>query len=169
MREKKIRGVKRKTNTMIQRIEEHTKTFPSTFYNDEYWYMPLPFSQTFINSCKTPRQVKRLCIQTLLNQANHLINIKPSDIHTYRVVVFISIESLWDSQIIVFKNEEYFHNFFKRNSAFQKWIPLANEPDFWKIWGILIYPPFQTLHFQEVIYDEGKCYEKEIWFVGELT
>jgi len=76
MREKKIRGVKRKTNTMIQRIEEHTKTFPSTFYNDEYWYMPLPVSQAFINSCKTPRKVKRLCIQTLLNQANHLIKIK---------------------------------------------------------------------------------------------
>ncbi|MEC2664995.1 DUF3916 domain-containing protein, partial [Bacillus cereus] len=30
MREKKIRGMKRKTNTMIKRIEEHTKMFPST-------------------------------------------------------------------------------------------------------------------------------------------
>ncbi|HDR8083720.1 TPA: DUF3916 domain-containing protein, partial [Bacillus cereus] len=40
MREKKIRGMKRKTNTMIKRIEDHTKMFPSTFYNDEYWNMP---------------------------------------------------------------------------------------------------------------------------------
>nr|WP_170959898.1 hypothetical protein [Bacillus cereus] len=31
MHEKKIRGMKRKTNAMIKRIEEHTKTFPSTF------------------------------------------------------------------------------------------------------------------------------------------
>ncbi|CAM4178948.1 hypothetical protein BAWI5_18530 [Bacillus wiedmannii] len=50
MREKKIRGMKRKTNTMIKRIEEHTKTFPSAFYNDEYWYMPLPVSKAFIDS-----------------------------------------------------------------------------------------------------------------------
>ncbi|HDR7206588.1 TPA: DUF3916 domain-containing protein, partial [Bacillus cereus] len=71
MREKKIRGMKRKTNTMIKRIEEHTKTFPSTFYNDQYWNMLLPVSQAFIASRKTPRKVKRLCIQTLLNQANH--------------------------------------------------------------------------------------------------
>ena len=119
MREKKIRGMKRKTNTMIKRIEEHTKMFPSTFYNDEYWNMLLPVSQAFIDSCKTPRKVKRLCIQTLLNQANHLINIKPRDTHTYRVVVLISINNLWDSQIIIFKNEDYFHNFFNRDSEFQ--------------------------------------------------
>ena len=169
MREKKIRGMNRKTNTMIQRIEEHTKTFPSAFYNDEYWYMPLPVSQAFIDSCKTPRKVKRLCIQTLLNQAQHLIKIKPSDTHTYRVVVFISIESLWNSQIIVFKNEDYFHNFFNRNSEFQKWISLSNESDFWNSWGFSICPPFQTLHFQEIIYDENTIDEKEIWFIGELS
>ena len=65
--------------------------------------MLLPVSQAFIDSCKTARKVKRLCIQTLLNQANHLINIKPRDTHTYRVVVLISINNFWDSQIIIFK------------------------------------------------------------------
>lgn len=82
MREKKIRGMKRKTNTMIKRIEEHIKTFPSTFYNDEYWNMLLPVSQAFIDSRKTPRKVKRLCIQTLLNQANHLIRFE-TERYTY--------------------------------------------------------------------------------------
>ncbi|MEW4151596.1 DUF3916 domain-containing protein [Bacillus thuringiensis] len=169
MREKKIRGMKRKTNTMIKRIEEHTKTFPSTFYNDEYWNMLLPISQAFIASCKTPRKVKRLCIQTLLNQANHLITMKPSDTHTYRVVVLISINNLWDSQIIIFKNEDYFHNFFNRNSEFQKWILLSNEIDFGETWEISVYHSFQTLRFQEIIYDEDECYEKEILFIGELN
>ncbi|EOG8709786.1 TPA: DUF3916 domain-containing protein [Bacillus paranthracis] len=169
MHEKKIRGMKRKTNAMIKQIEEHTKTFPSTFYNDEYWYMPLPVSQAFIESHKTPRKVKRLCIQTLLNQANHLIKIKPSDTHTYRVVVFISIESLWNSQMIIFKNERYFHNFLNRNSEFQKWIPLSNESEFWETWGISIFSTFQTFHFQEVIYDEDAIDKKEIWFIGELS
>lgn len=169
MHEKKIRGMKRKTNTMIKRIEEHTKIFPSTFYNDEYWYMPLPVSQAFIDSCKTPRKVKQLYIQTLLNQANHLIKIKPSDTHTYRVVTLISIENLWESQIIVFKNDDYFHNFFNRNNEFQKWISLSNKIDFWKTWGISICPTAQILHFQEVIYDEDAIDKKEIWFIGELS
>ncbi|MES5939682.1 MULTISPECIES: DUF3916 domain-containing protein [unclassified Bacillus cereus group] len=169
MREKKIRGMKLKTETMIQRIKEYTNTFPSAFYDDEYWYMPLPVSQDFIDSPKTPSKVKRLCIQTLINRVNHLIKIKPSDTHTYRVVALISIENLWKSQIIVFKNDDYFQNFFNRNNEFQKWIPLSNESDFWKSWGFSICPPFQILHFQEIIYDEGECYEKEIWFIGELT
>lgn len=168
MREKKIRGMKRKTNTMIKRIEEHTKSFPSTFYNDEYWNMLLSVSQAFIASRKTPRKVKRLCIQTLLNQANHLINMKPSDTHTYRVVVLISINNLWDSQIIIFKNEDYFHNFFNRDSEFQKWILLSNEIDFWETWEMSVCHSFKTLHFQEIIYDADECYEKEILFIGEL-
>ncbi|WP_242212445.1 DUF3916 domain-containing protein [Bacillus cereus group sp. BfR-BA-01383] len=169
MREKKIRGMKRRTNTMIKRIEEHTKTFPSTFHNDEYWYMPLPVSQAFIDSRKTPRKVKRLCMQTLLNQANQLIKMKPSDTHTYRVVVMISIADLWGSQIIVFKNDDYFHNFFNRNSEYQKWIPLSNESDFWKTWRISICHTVQTLQFQEIIHDEDECFKKEIWFIGELA
>lgn len=169
MHEKKIRGMKRKTNTMIKRMEEHTKTFPSTFYNDEYWYMPLPVFQAFIESHKTPRKVKRLCIQTLIDRVNHLIKIKPSDTHTYRVVTLISIENLWRSQIIVFKNDDYFHNFFNRNNEFQTWTPLSNEPTFWKTWKISIYPTFQRLHFQEIICDESAIYEKEILFVGELS
>ncbi|HHT7237342.1 MULTISPECIES: DUF3916 domain-containing protein [Bacillus] len=169
MREKKIRGMKRKTETMIQRIKEYTNTFPSTFYNNEYWYMPLPVSQAFIDSHKTPRKVKRLCIQTLLNQAHQLVKMKPNDTHTYRVVVLISIENLWSSQIIVFKNDDYFHTFFNRNSEFQKWILLSNEIDFWETWGISICHTIQTLQFQEIIHDEDECYEKEIWFIGELS
>ncbi|MES5955937.1 DUF3916 domain-containing protein [Bacillus fungorum] len=169
MHEKKIRGIKRKTNTMKKRIEKYTNRFPSTFYYDEYWYMPLPVSQAFIDSQKTPRKVKRLCIQTLLNQANQLLKMKPNDTNTYRVVVMISIADLWNSQIIIFKNDDYFHNFFNRNNEFQTWIPLSNEIDFWETWGISICPTAQTLHFQEIIYDEDTIDEKEIWFIGELS
>ncbi|MES9782641.1 DUF3916 domain-containing protein, partial [Bacillus thuringiensis] len=87
----------------------------------------------------------------------------------YRVVVLISKNNLWDSQIIIFKNKDYFHNFFNRNSEFQKWILLSNEIDFGRTWEISVYHSFQTLRFQEIIYDEDECYEKEILFIGELN
>ena len=45
MREQKIRGMKRRTQTLIKKNKDSTKAFPSTFYNDEYWHMPLPGSQ----------------------------------------------------------------------------------------------------------------------------
>ncbi|MGE6348250.1 DUF3916 domain-containing protein [Bacillus mycoides] len=162
--------MKRKTKTLIKRIEDSTKAFPSTFYNDEYWHMPLPVLQTFIDSSKTPRKIKRLCIQTLLNQANQLMKMKPNDTNTFRVVVMISTSNLWGSQIIIFKNNNYFYNFFNRDNAFQKWIPLSNTSDFGHEWKISISNSVQTLHFQEIINDEDGFYDKgELLFIGELT
>lgn len=64
MREKKVRGINRKINKLIKRIEENTIEFPLKFYDNEYRDFPLPVSQEFINSNKTPPKVKRKCIQT---------------------------------------------------------------------------------------------------------
>nr|WP_082862852.1 DUF3916 domain-containing protein [Domibacillus aminovorans] len=85
--------------------------FPMEFYND-YWHMHLPVAQDFINSNKTPNKVKRLCIQTLLDRADHLIRMKPNDKEKYRVVVAVDLPDLWGTQIIVFKGDSYFKNFF---------------------------------------------------------
>ena len=78
---------------MIKQIEEHTKRSLLLSITMNIGICLYQFL-AFIDLCKTPRKVKRLCIQTLLNQANHLIKIKPSDTHTYRVVTLISIENL---------------------------------------------------------------------------
>ncbi|WP_445661786.1 DUF3916 domain-containing protein [Bacillus sp. FSL K6-2971] len=40
-------------------------------------------------SSKTPQKIKRLSIQTLLNRAEHLIDLKPLDGEVYRVVVAV--------------------------------------------------------------------------------
>ncbi|MGG3449368.1 DUF3916 domain-containing protein [Domibacillus aminovorans] len=92
-------------------MEENTMEFPMEFYND-YWHMHLPVAQDFINSNKTPNKVKRLCIQTLLDRADHLIRMKPNDKEKYRVVVAVDLPDLWGTQIIVFKGDSYFKNFF---------------------------------------------------------
>ena len=88
MRKKKVRGLQRKTKNMIKRIEEETNEFPSDFYNG-YWHIHLPVARSFIDSEKTPFGIKRLCVQTLLKAAKHLIGIKPYTDEKYRVVVSI--------------------------------------------------------------------------------
>lgn len=47
MREKKVRGLKRRTQKMVEMIEKHTYDLPTIFYGG-YWNMPLPVSG-FIN------------------------------------------------------------------------------------------------------------------------
>src|SRR5690606_11632319 len=102
MREKKIRGIKRKMENMVNRIEKNTMTFPTEFYNGN-WHMHLPVGQGYISSDKTPRKVKRLCIQTLVDRAEYLKGLQPHDDEKYRVAVLITLPSLWNSQIIIFK------------------------------------------------------------------
>lgn len=168
MRNQKVRGLKRKVSKMIRRIEEETADFPIDFYNG-YWHLHLPVAQGFIDSDKTPFRIKRLCLQTLIERAQHMIALKPSTHEKYRVVVYIDFEELFDSQIIVFAGDTYFKGFFNRNHADQKWIPLAKEIAIANEWRINIPQNMGVLGFKEEITDDGEVYHREIWFIGELA
>ena len=82
MREKGLSQGHRLSNTLIKRVEENTFEFPTEFYNG-YWHLHLPVAQAFIYSNKTPKKIKRLCIQTLLDRAEHLIQLKPNNKEKY--------------------------------------------------------------------------------------
>ncbi len=84
---------------MVRRIEENTVEFPSEFYKG-YWHLYLPVAQDFIDSSNTPRNVKRLGIQTLIDKVKYLVNVKPDSKETLRVVACITSPHLHDSQII---------------------------------------------------------------------
>lgn len=168
MWEKKIRGIKRKTNNMMKRIEENTFEFPTDFYNG-YWHLHLPVAPDFINSNKTPKRVKRLCIQSLLDRAEYLIGFKPNDKQKYRVVAAIDLPDLWGSQIIVFKGDAHFEEFFNRDDEYQKWLHLPNDRKIQTEWGLSVPNDLQITGFKEEITDEdGYHFEGEIWFIGEL-
>lgn len=168
MREKKLRGIKRKVNKMIERIEENTLVFPTEFNND-YWHLHLPIAQEFINSNKTPLKVKRLCMQTLIDRAKHLMDMKPNDQEKYRVVVAIDLPGLWGSQMIVFKGDSYYKNFFNRNNEYQKWLRLSDNRNIETEWQLSVPDDMQISGYKEVINDEdGYHYEGEIWFIGDL-
>lgn len=167
MRNKKLRGIKRKTRNMIKRIWEETSDFPLDFYNG-YWHLHLPVAQDFIDSDRTPFGIKRLCVQTLLERAKHLIGIKPHNSDKYRVVVYISFQALFDSQIIVFAGDSHFKGFFNRNDEFQKWIPLSEERNFESDWRINIPNDMNVLGLKEEITDDGEIFKRDIWFIGEL-
>lgn len=161
MRQKKVRGIKRKTEEMVKRIEENTLVFPTEFYNG-YWHLRLPVDQGFISSDKTPLKVKRLCIQTLLDRAEQLKGLQSNDAEKYRVVASIDLPSLWSSQIIVFKGDVHFKDFFNRNEDHQKWIPLLADRNLQTEWRVTVPGESAIAGFKEVIDDEDGYYESEI-------
>ncbi|MEI2665998.1 DUF3916 domain-containing protein [Rossellomorea sp. LJF3] len=169
MRNKKIRGVKRRKDSMVKRIEEATVYFPEQFIHG-YWHLPLPAGRDFITSSKTPFKIKRLCVQTLLDRGERLYKLKTEkEIHT-RVIVVIDPSDLWNSNIIVFNQEDAFKAFFDRNFVDQKWKPQIMNGKLLKEWNIKISRNLEAICYLERIMDEDIGYrEREIWFFGEIT
>ncbi|MCF8566231.1 DUF3916 domain-containing protein [Alicyclobacillus tolerans] len=167
MSHKKIRGIKRKTNNMVRSIEELTEEFPSDFYRG-FWHIHLPVAKSFIDSEKTPKSIRHLCIQTLVERTQHLISIKPDLPDVTRVVAAIELPNLWDSQIIVFYGNQHFDGFFDRNDESQKWTPLSETRNIADEWGLSIPHEMSIMGVKEVLTDEDYVHEGEIWFIGEL-
>ncbi|MCC5800994.1 DUF3916 domain-containing protein [Rossellomorea vietnamensis] len=169
MRNKKIRGLKRRTDSMVKRIVVATKCFPTQFIHG-YWHLPMPAGRDFISSGKTPFKIKRLCVQTLLDRAGRLSKLKTEkEMHT-RVIVMIDPSDLWNSHIIVFNEEDAFKAFFERNFVDQKWIPQVMNVKLLKRWGIKIPRNLESVSYLERILDEDIGYrERELWFFGEFT
>ena len=120
--------MRRKCENMVRLLAQQTTTFPQPHDGDTYWHLHLPVAQNFIDVAATPSGVRRLCAQTLINRAFYLASIAPTDLET-RVVVAVCLPNLWNSQIIVFFDSEYYDSFFNRDSEHQKWTPLPGNRD----------------------------------------
>lgn len=153
---------------MVKDIIDLIGLFPEVDLNYGYWHMHLPFSQIFIDSSKTPSQVRRLCIQTLIDSVKHLIEIKPKLNIPTRVVAAINLPSLWHSQIIIFFSEDYFSSFFNRNNDYQKWIPLPDKRSIIQEWNLKIPDTFKVKGYKEEINDEDYKATSELWYIGEI-
>ncbi|PGK51192.1 group-specific protein [Priestia megaterium] len=167
MRISKLRGEKRKTHSLIKRVVDETTVFPSDFHNG-YWHMHLPAAQEFVEHPQLSKTAKTEIIQSLVDRANHFFAQKP-DGEQYYVVAAISSESLWDAQLIVFKGDEYYNQFFNRNSKHQQWTPMENGESKVNQLKINIPSSFQVLNVSaRTMEEDDDVIEEEILLIGEL-
>lgn len=106
---KKLRGKKRNLRLIEQRLLEATRKSPRTFMNDIY-SIKLPASQAFIEALR-PKGLK-LIANYLCNGATTLSKLKPQS--TYKLALLLFPKHMWYSEIIVFKSEQAYHEFFTR-------------------------------------------------------
>lgn len=169
---KKVYFVKKKCKAMLSAINEATNTFPNLDMQRGCWHLHLPVSQSFIDSSQTPVEVRKLCMQTLIDRTKYLIDIKPElDVNT-RVVALISLPELWESQIIVFFGEDYFSSFFDRDDEGQKWTLFPSDRSLLKELDLTAPAGLLEKGYLEIMYDEDdKDYKliSELWFIGELN
>jgi hypothetical protein len=161
--------VSRQSSLMIRRIVEGTEAFPREDNRGcGYWHMHLPVAQAFIDSKRTSKSVRRLCILMLVHRAFHLCTIRPRLRRKTRVVATITLPNLFDSQLIVFFGDDYFTSFFDRDTEEQKWLPLPGDRSLSEEWKLNVPAGFSEKGFREVITNEDQHHDGEIWFIGEL-
>jgi hypothetical protein len=167
---KKVRGLKKKCQSMIRELKALTDQFPLQDSTEDYWHIHLPVAQSFIDSKNTPRSVRRLCMQTMINRAAFLSQNKPESEAACHVCCLISLPELWASEITIFYTQSYFQDFFERNSMYEKWTLIKNR-DFAKEHKILIPTNFQVKGYKVECFDDDDpsilTYTGEIWYIGE--
>ena len=161
MRHRKVRGLKRKLSRLQRNMQENHHGLPTEFH-DGYWYAKIPVGQTFLVDIQHNAQIKQAIIHILLDEAKRLVELRVDE--RMRVVVLIDLPTLWNSELLVFQDEEGLQTFIRRDSSYQKWIPIPHEETFLNKWVIRSDRDIHVYGFMEWLFeeeDEGR----ELWML----
>ena len=160
---KKSRGQQRKLNALCRRIDEFVP-FMKIECKYEHFHVPC---DDFLEHPKTSSKIKTSFCAKWLDTAEKYIAKKTAGFDFCRVVAAICPDHLWDSQIIIFYDREYYDWFFTRgDTPDETWTPIKDDArSFAKERNIKT--PLSERGYTHG-YTEGETYaEDEIWFYGE--
>ncbi|MEO1769200.1 DUF3916 domain-containing protein [Candidatus Enterococcus ferrettii] len=162
MDKKKQRGQRRKLEMLLKHIDDFTP-FLETDCKYQHFHVP---SSSFIDSQKTREKVKTEFCRAWIGTTERFILQKPDDLPFCKVVAVISVPYYWNSQIIIFYDENYYNGFWDRTGPEQFWIKLDREYSFCKDRNIKTF--MRESYFQEKIIDD-ETFTDDLWFYEELS
>jgi len=170
---KKIRGLKRRIRAFTKELNELTRDFPEDLSND-YWEFHLPNQGSkWVNSVKTPFNVRKQCLQILINRTKHLIEKKPAHYKDTRVMLMIDFHYWHATKIVIFsvKNNEGLSLY--REENYIRMVVLDDSRSLPKEWSLTIPDGVEVKGIKEEIKDlelvDDDIFGGEIWFIGELN
>jgi len=166
---RKLRGQKRKVNKLKKNLAEIGDFFPKESYVDApYYHYHLPCSQRLLDSKNSSNKIRKTAMQLLIDAAVRLRSVRPSNLVDKKIVVCINLPHLWDSQIIIFYDTEYYENFFDRTTDDQRWTTINNTKSILEKYALECPKGFKAIGFNEEINDEDFHKKNELWFIGEI-
>ena len=169
MRIKKMRGIKRRIPRVIREIKKDCADILEYFASD-YWHSHMPplFSYpTFCEPHISMAKYRRLCMQTFVDQIAYLKENTPKDEHYYRVVAAIILPNIEESQLLVFRGDSYFKEFFATFDGDDN-IKIDTPGMFQKKFGISVPSDLQVSGRQVADKSRRLFPNGELWFVGDL-
>ena len=160
----KSRGQRRRLDALCRRIGEFVP-FSETDRRYEHFHVPC---DSFIDHPRTSPKIKTAFCRKWLEITQKFISEKPADFDFCRVAAAIYPDRLWDSQIIVFYDREYYDWFFTRDDIPNEiWTPIqdsahsfANDRN--------IKTPLPERGYTHGYTEDDTYAEDEIWFYGEI-
>lgn len=163
MKYKKERGQRRKLKTLIENIGR-IQPFEATDRPYEHFHVP---GGMFVASPKTDGRVKTAFCRTWLQKTEEIISQKPSGLPFCKVVAIIDEGNLWESQIVIFYDEEYYGSFWTRNTPDQVWT-LIDDPTKSFVKERHIQTRLNEIGYSETISESDFCMKSTLWFYGEI-
>lgn len=155
---KKQRGVYRKLNLLFEKIDLFEPVKKDNIY--EEFVVP---GNNFLDV--SPISIKRKFIIKGLEITEKFINNKDNK-RFCRIVGMIETKEISNSRIILFYDEEYYNNFWKREDSYQIWKRLDSKKSLKQ--RLNIQTNLKEIGFKETLNDDDFKYETELWFYGEL-
>lgn len=155
---KKQRGVYRKLNLLLKKIDLFEPVKKDNIY--EEFVVP---GNNFLDV--SPISIKRKFIIKWLEITEKFINNKDNK-RFCRIVGMIETKEISNSRIILFYDEEYYNNFWKREDSYQIWKRLDSKKSLKQ--RLNIQTNLKEIGFKETLNDDEFKYETELWFYGEL-
>lgn len=154
---KKQRGAGRRLKALLRNIDG-IRPFVRTNDAMEHFHVPCG---SFIDSRRTRGKIKTEFIEKWIDTAIRFIKQKPENLPFCRVVAMIRIPCLWESQIVIFYDEDYYKTFFERwiedsGASLMRSRNIERE-----IGEMRCFDPMDY-------YGRGKNIKSELWFYGEL-
>ena len=154
---KKVRGQRRKIRALLKAIDD-----PSDPFNKEGLCIELSVpSSPWIEMPKTYGKVKSEFCRKWIEETAILTRQIPRDIGFCKVVGSIVYPELWNSRILIFRDEEYYNGFWKRDDDYQTWTKIEGR-SFSKERNIKT--DLKEFGYREMLRDEDFDYSCDIWF-----
>ena len=134
----------------------------------EHFHVPYDPS---IQSTKIHGRIKTGFCRAWIGETERLIAQKPETLSFCKIVGIIDMPYLWESQIIIFYDNDYYNNFWDRNHEIQQWTRMETKRSLLTERNIKTKLPEMLIH--EVNKDEekdGREYvtHSDLWCYGEL-
>ena len=163
MKHKKQRGQNRKLKALIDNIH---LIVPFEDTDGRYEHFHVPCGQ-FISSPKTSTKVKTAFCKAWLKKTEEIIKQKPTTLPFCKVVAIIDANDLWESQIVIFYDKNYYESFWTRNTPEQSWTFIENRAKSF-VGERNIETKLNEIGYLETISEVDFNKKSTLWFYGEI-